>query len=821
MSDPLCETTALPLVLARRVDELCCRFESDWKAVPKGFPPPRLESFLKELPEHARTALLQELLKVETHHRRLAGEEPHVDDYRGRVPEMDTAWLAGVLAVKTTPIATCGMPVFLDVLGKSGLLEPTLLGATIEYAARIRHPEELAAWLVNLGWLTAYQARQVLIGQAGELTLGDYHLLEPLGKGGMGCVFKARHVLMNRVVAIKRIRPDAAHDQDTVKRFRLEMRAAAKLSHPNVVTVHDAEEVNGSLFLVMELCEGMTLHELVERKGPLPEEEACEYVQQACLGLQHAFERGLVHRDLKPDNLILCGTTVKILDFGLARLRGDAASVSTQKGVIVGTADYMAPEQAEGRPDIRSDMYSLGCTLYFLLTGRPPFPGGTLLEKCLRHQTNEPEPLEHIRPAVSANVRNVVRQLMAKNPVDRFQTPNEAVVVLAGVNRTQSTEHEVQSQQAAVPKSQKARFASSPRFVLRIAAVLAVVVASFAARSAKLSQQEQEAAHTPESPLRAPRAWRKTTALPIPPEQAATYGVTFSPDGRLVAAAFGNHESAGPLAPGHVRVWEVAEGRLVLDRETATGPGNCVAFSPGGEYLVWGTGSWNHDVMGHVTMWDIAKGEVFAQFDAHAKGVLSVAFQPRGNVFVTSGREGKVLLWDNKTGKPVGELKNTDVPVVALAFSPDGKRLAVGTDSGAVDLWDMGTRKRLDILSPYTGMAVRGLAFSADGGTLLAATKRGMGTTAHLLAWQGRKQLPTIALGNTEAYCMAHSPGRDTVLVGCGNTTARLFETATRLELQTLPSEKPFFCLAFSPTNKLLATSGGWFGPVQLWEAAE
>jgi tRNA A-37 threonylcarbamoyl transferase component Bud32 len=679
----------------------------------------------------------------------------------------------------------------------------------------------MAERLVNFGWLTAYQARRLLFGQAGELTLGAYHLLEPLGTGGMGCVFKARHVLMNRLVAIKRIRPDVVHDPDAVRRFRLEMRAAAKLNHPNVVTVHDAEEVNGSLFLVMELCEGVTLNELVERRGPLPEEEACEYVRQAYLGLQHAFERGLVHRDLKPDNLMLCGSTVKILDFGLAQLRGDAAPVSTQKGVIVGTADYMAPEQADGRPDIRSDMYSLGCTLYFLLTGRPPFPGGTLLDKCLRHQNSEPEPLEHLRPSVSVNVRNVARQLMAKNPADRFQTPAEAVAVLARVNRTAGTEHEVQTRRAAVRKPHRARFAIGPRVALRIAVILAVAAVCFAVGSANWRQQEPGVAVARESPVRAPRAWRKANALPIPPEQAATYAVTFSPDGRLVAAAFGNQENAGPVAPGRVRIWELAEGRLVLDREAATGPVNCVAFSPGGEYLVWGTGSWIHDAMGHVTIWDIAKGEVFAQFDAHPKGVLSVAFQPHGNVFVTSGREGKVLLWDNKTGRPIGELKATDVPVVALAFAPDGRRLAIGTDSGSVDLWDMDTRKRLDVLSPYTGMEVRGLAFSADGNTLLAATKRGMGRTAYLHVWEGRKQLPAIALGDTEAYCLAHSPGRDTVLVGCGNTTARLFETATRRELQTLPSEKPYFCLAFSPTNRLLATSGGWFGPVQLWAAAD
>lgn len=187
------------------------------------------------------------------------------------------------------------------------------------------------------------------------------------------------------------------------------------------------------------------------------------------------------------------------------------------------------------------------------------------------------------------------------------------------------------------------------------------------------------------------------------------------------------------------------------------------------------------------------------------------------------GFEGKVRLWDGAWGAEWGELKGGTVPVVALAFSPAGERLAGGSEDGAVNLWEVGPRRHLGALPDTPGKPVQGLAFSADGGTILAVTKRGQGATADLLAWDwpGRRPAPALPLGGTESYCLAVAPDRATVLAGCQNGTARLFETATRRELQTLRGERAFLGLAFSPDGRSLATSGGWFGPVQLWEGAE
>ena len=219
-----------------------------------------------------------------------------------------------------------------------------------------------------------------------------YRIVAALGTGGMGTVYQAEHRLMDRPVALKVIRGELLGNPALVERFRREVRSAARLgSHPNIVAAYDAEQAGETHMLVMEFIEGTDLGRLVDRRGPLPVGEACEYVRQAALGLQHAFEDGMVHRDIKPQNLMR--TTrgqVKILDFGLARFASEVGSHAgvTAEGMILGSADYIAPEQIDDphAADIRADIYSLGCTLYFLLAGRPPFPDRSLIQKLMAHR---------------------------------------------------------------------------------------------------------------------------------------------------------------------------------------------------------------------------------------------------------------------------------------------------------------------------------------------------------------------------------------------------------------------------------------------------
>jgi hypothetical protein len=277
-----------------------------------------------------------------------------------------------------------------------------------------------------------------------------YRLVEVLGVGGMGVVYKAEHRLMERPVALKVIDRSLTDKPAVVERFRREVKAAGQLSHPNIVHAYDADQAGDSHFLVMEFVEGTTLARLVEQQGPLPVAQACDYVRQAALGLERAHEHGMVHRDIKPHNLMRTPQgQVKILDFGLARLVSEAAPALspsgeemssdarasrhlTQMGMVMGTADYMAPEQATDAhaADIRADIYSLGCTLYYLLTGRTPFPEGTVLDKLLAHGRATPKPLSDFRADVPAALTRVVERMMGKDPARRYQTPAEVATAL-------------------------------------------------------------------------------------------------------------------------------------------------------------------------------------------------------------------------------------------------------------------------------------------------------------------------------------------------------------------------------------------------------
>lgn len=276
-----------------------------------------------------------------------------------------------------------------------------------------------------------------------------YRIVRVLGAGGMGTVFQAEHRIMDRPVALKVINRDLTSDPEVVQRFRQEVRAAAKLSHPGIVTAHDAEQTGELHFLVMEYVDGVDLARYVKRKGPLSPGLVAHIGRQVAMGLEHAARQGMVHRDIKPQNLMMTKSgRVQILDFGLARLgrketerddsRSDedllkqSAASLTLAGSILGTPDYIAPEQATDsrHADIRADIYSLGCTLYFLLTGRPPFPGGSVLNKLLAHQKKTPTPIAEIRPEVPDRLIDIVERMMSRLPGDRFDSPGQAAKAL-------------------------------------------------------------------------------------------------------------------------------------------------------------------------------------------------------------------------------------------------------------------------------------------------------------------------------------------------------------------------------------------------------
>jgi serine/threonine-protein kinase len=336
---------------------------------------------------------------------------------------------------------------FLALLQQSGLVNPKELAGI-----RYRHPElprarSLARALIDEGVLTKFQAERLLMGRTAGFLLGPYRILEQLGRGGMGRVYKAEHRTMGRLVALKVLAPELLKTDRAVQLFLHEIRAVGQLVHPHIVTAFDANQAGERFYLVLEFVDGPNLDQLVRRQGPLKVGLACDYIVQATAGLQCAHKRGMVHRDIKPANILVQRHSsdgspgmVKISDFGLARLASSEVSgpamssaalasgtIVTRENTVMGTPDYLSPEQARclHKTDIRGDIYSLGCTLYFLLTGRVPFPGGTALDKLIRHSTEMPAPVTQFRNDVPSAVLAILTRMIAKRPEARYATPEE------------------------------------------------------------------------------------------------------------------------------------------------------------------------------------------------------------------------------------------------------------------------------------------------------------------------------------------------------------------------------------------------------------
>lgn len=334
---------------------------------------------------------------------------------------------------------------FLSAVRQSGLIEDSQLKKFwqgFEQAGKDRlNTERIADELVGANLLSKWQIDKLLQGKHKGFFLGKYKLISLLGSGGMSAVYLAEHTLMRRRVAIKVLPQSRIEDSSYLERFHREAQAVASLDHPNIMRAYDVDQEGKIHFLVMEYIEGQSFLELVTDNGPLKFVSAAEYIRQAAEGLSHAHEAGMIHRDIKPGNILVDKRgVVKILDMGLAMFfdpsgKDDSeASLTIQHDErVLGTADYLSPEQAlnSHAVDVRTDIYSLGCTFYFILTGHPPFPEGSLAQRLLYHQTRQPSPVEKDRPDVPASLTEILRKMMEKSPASRYQSAREVQEALA------------------------------------------------------------------------------------------------------------------------------------------------------------------------------------------------------------------------------------------------------------------------------------------------------------------------------------------------------------------------------------------------------
>ncbi|MBC8355004.1 MAG: response regulator [Planctomycetes bacterium] len=335
-----------------------------------------------------------------------------------------------------------------DSLLRIGLLTDTEISdarKNIERSGKPLSGMRLLAHLKAEGKLTAFQAKRVAQGLGSHLLLGNYLILNRVGEGGMGTVYKALHRKMERVVAVKVIRKDCSSSV-FVERFRREIQAAARLNHPHVVAAYDADECELGEFLVMEYIEGANFEEILDKAGPLSVAETIATIRQAAMALGYAHSQGIVHRDIKPANLMRdVNGVVKVADLGLASVTQNAAAAEkqaalTQAGTVAGTVDFMPPEQSHETHlvDHRADIYSLGCTLFFLLAARPVFSGGTMVARVLAHREQTPESLCELRDDVPSELNAIFQRMVAKLPDDRFQSMEDVVASLRSIDAVEA-----------------------------------------------------------------------------------------------------------------------------------------------------------------------------------------------------------------------------------------------------------------------------------------------------------------------------------------------------------------------------------------------
>ncbi len=584
--------------------------------------------------------------------------------------------------------------------------------------------------------------------------LGHYRVMQVLGRGGMGVVLRALDEKLHRQVAIKVLSPLLAASSNARQRFNREARAAAAVTHENIVAIHAIEDAGPVSYIVMNYVDGQTLQEKIDNTGPLSPLHLARIALQITDGLHAAHRQGLIHRDIKPSNILLenCTERVKITDFGLARAVDDASV--TKSGIVAGTPAYMSPEQANGeRVDHRSDLFSLGSVIYAMGTGQVPFRAESSLATLKRVCEESLVPLHEVNRDIPEWLAAIAERLMHKNPADRYQSASEVAEALAeGLSYLQGL--------GPVPKSSTTTRSKVGRRVVLTGGIVAVAGGIAAWRGGWLSPAMSDTYAALPVPTSEELARRESIAdalrpsdlpaqvldlarigsPPVVPNQLVSvltdergqipagsqvFGVAITNDGKYVACSGWRDHT--------IRVWDMATRNV---RHTFSGihpHAYAVAFSPDGSALA------GSDLNGGVRVWNLKTGAMQSSLQ-HKTIAYQVAFSPDGRFLATAGWDLPLTIWDWAKGTVVHKMELPRTFISAVAISPDGKHVAGGAHDGTAGIWDLKTGQ-LVVTLRHNGHETRWIGFHPNGRQLAVACAH-RGTTQPARVWD----LPTRSL---------------------------------------------------------------------------
>ncbi len=839
--------------VSAQVDEAKRQFEQEWQAGRT----PKIEAYLLLVRPEARSALLRQLLCVELEERRKKRHAVAIDEYLGRFPDEHEVV---VEVFRKLDVATSPRE-FVERLSGSGLLSNQDLSRLSASFPPGEEPSNLRDFIDKLShqqMLTEFQSGAICFGTTAQLMLGEYVLLDRLGAGGMGEVFKAKHRKMKRIVAIKTISSQTISTAEAVSRFEREVEAAAKLDHPNIVAAYDAGEANGIHFLVMQYVDGCNLHDLVTERGAASVGEAADYALQAAHGLHYAHSHGVVHRDIKPGNLLLDVTgKIKILDMGLARIDhpldepGNAAKTElTGKGEVLGTADYMAPEQWQDTHSVdhRADIYSLGCTLYFLLAGHAPYALNhtTMAEKIAAHVLEPFPDISQQRDDVPPGLIAVLEKCVAKKPDERYASAEDLANDLApfsggfdtgsfsggfrtredrsesestadglgrGLAETISRGHVLWEDLSASPDvSAPLTDDSTPTKTKRprwttlavIAGLVTIVAAAAFVIPLLLVPPDPQPKPTPPGDTDVPPE-EVPPVLPDGPvgkirqfegHTARVNSIAFSPKGNIAASASDDMTAW---------LWNWETGKRIVELEGHPDMVTAVAFSSDASRLVTGCKDGVLRVWGGKTgefLWEIRKN-IFG-------GIICAAFLPDNKRVLTGGWDNSIRLWDVEAKQHLRKLEGVDSVVYSIAVDADGKRAISGMQDGGVRIWDIETGALIQSLPGHENL-VASVAFSPDGNFALSGS---WDKTVRMWNLNTGKEVLNVPADKVKGVGF-FSNGRG-IVFGDRSKRNRVWDVDANKQVAEFLDEGDVDCIAISHDGRLLL-SGTFEGTICLW----